>query len=87
MQPKVTYSINFHNKESRIFIYFDFNQDLINRVKKLEGVQYSKTYHAWHIADTDENRLKFKLPDKISTSRELVISKSKSEKHSKCQAR
>lgn len=77
MTPKVTYSILVHKNESRIFIHFNYDQDLVNRVKKLDGVQYSKSHRAWHIPDTDENRLRFKLQDRISASRQLIASKAK----------
>jgi len=45
----------------RIFIYFEKNASLIQRVKKLEGVRWSQTMKAWHIPDNEENRIRFKI--------------------------
>ena len=83
MPTKVNYAIKVHKNESRIFISFAYNQDLINRVKKLEGVQYSHSHRAWHIPDTDENRVRFKLPDRITTSRKLIATRARVEGKSK----
>ncbi|MEI7509231.1 MAG: site-specific integrase [Flavobacterium sp.] len=51
-----------HNNESRIGVYFEKNPILIARIKKLEGSRWSQTLSVWHLPDTEENRIKFKLP-------------------------
>ncbi len=51
-----------HNKEPRIAVYFEKNADLITRIKKLEGSRWSQSLCVWHLPDTEENRIKFKLP-------------------------
>lgn len=51
-----------HNKESRIGVYFEKNTDLIARIKKLAGARWSQSLSVWHLPDTEENRIKFKLP-------------------------
>ena len=51
-----------HNKESRIAVYFEKNAELIARIKKLEGSRWSQSLSVWHLPDTEENRIKFKLP-------------------------
>lgn len=55
---RITYALRMHRSESRIFIQFDYRQDLVNRIKAVEGAKYSRTYRAWHIPDTIENRIK-----------------------------
>ena len=50
-----------HKKESRIAVYFEKDPDLIVRVKKIEGARWSQTLLAWHLPDTEENRIRFKL--------------------------
>lgn len=51
-----------HKGEARIAIYFEKNPDLIARIKKFPGARWSVTKTCWHVADTNENRIKFKLP-------------------------
>lgn len=51
-----------HNKESRIGVYFEKNTELIARIKKLAGARWSQSLSVWHLPDTQENRIKFKLP-------------------------
>lgn len=50
-----------HRKEKRIAVYFEKNAVLITRIKKLTGVRWSQTLGAWHLPDTEENRIRFKL--------------------------
>jgi integrase/recombinase XerD len=50
-----------HNKESRIAVYFEKNMDFIVRIKKLEGARWSQTLVAWHLPDTEENRVRFSI--------------------------
>lgn len=56
-----------HRKEKRIAVYFEKNQELITRIKKLEGSRWSHTLGVWHLPDTETNRIKFKLPSIAST--------------------
>jgi integrase/recombinase XerD len=50
-----------HKGEKRIAIYFNYNQELIARLRKLEDVRWSQTLKAWHLPDIEENRVRFKL--------------------------
>ncbi len=50
-----------HKKEKRIAVYFEKNADLIARIKKIDGVRWSQSLMAWHLPDTEENRIRFKL--------------------------
>lgn len=53
-----------HRGESRIAVYFEKNAILIARIKQVEGSRWSQTLMAWHLPDTEENRLRFKLVPK-----------------------
>lgn len=50
-----------HNSESRIAVYFEKNQDLIARIKQIEGARWSQQKTVWHLPDTSENRERFKI--------------------------
>lgn len=50
-----------HKRENRIAVYFEKNADLIARIKKIDGARWSQTLMAWHIPDTEENRVRFKI--------------------------
>lgn len=50
-----------HQGSQRIAVYFEKNAEWIARIKKLEGAIWSQTLGVWHIPDTEENRVKFKL--------------------------
>lgn len=51
-----------HKGEKRIAVYFEKNTDLIARIKQLEGARWSPSLVAWHLPDTEENRIRFKIP-------------------------
>lgn len=50
-----------HRGASRIAIYFEKDPTVIDRIKKLEGARWSQTLSVWHLPDTLENRIKFKV--------------------------
>jgi integrase/recombinase XerD len=50
-----------HRKEKRIAVSFEKNAELITRIKLVEGSRWSQTLKAWHIPDTEENRIRFRL--------------------------
>ena len=54
-----------HRGEERIAVYFKKDPDLIARIKKLEGTRWSPNLMAWHLPDTEENRIRFKIPLKV----------------------
>ncbi len=57
-----------HKGEARIAVYFEKNIDWIARFKKLEDARWSQSLKAWHIPDTEENRIKFKIDLPINLS-------------------
>jgi integrase/recombinase XerD len=50
-----------HKKVKRIAVYFEKNAESIARIKKIEGARWSQSLIAWHLPDTEENRVKFNL--------------------------
>ncbi|MFE3869484.1 phage integrase N-terminal SAM-like domain-containing protein [Flavobacterium sp. LS2P90] len=50
-----------HKDESRIAVYFEKNQDLISRIKQLDGARWSQQKTVWHLPDTTENRERFNI--------------------------
>ncbi len=46
----------------RIAVTFEKNAELIARIKSIAGSRWSPSLGVWHLPDTDENRLRFKLP-------------------------
>ena len=50
-----------HRKEKRIAVYFEKDAELISRIKQLEGSRWSQTLGVWHLPDTFEYRMKFKI--------------------------
>lgn len=53
--------ITTHKGSKRIAVYFEKNAKLIARIKEIEGARWSQTLMAWHLPDTEENRLRFNL--------------------------
>ncbi len=50
-----------HRKEKRISVYFEKNTEFIARIKLIEGSRWSQSLGVWHLPDTEENRIRFKL--------------------------
>ena len=50
-----------HKKVKRIAVYFEKNAELIARIKEFDGARWSQTLRAWHLPDTEENRIRFKI--------------------------
>ena len=50
-----------HRGNKRIAVYFEKNTEWIARIKQVEGARWSQTLGVWHLPDTEENRIRFKL--------------------------
>jgi integrase/recombinase XerD len=50
-----------HRGSKRIAVYFEKNAELIARIKVVEGSRWSQTLAVWHVPDTEENRIRFRL--------------------------
>ena len=49
------------DRVSRIAVSFENSQELIGRIRKIEGAQWSQSNKVWHLPDTEENRKRFKI--------------------------
>jgi integrase/recombinase XerD len=50
-----------HRGSKRIAVSFEKNAELIARIKLVEGSRWSQTLGIWHIPDTEENRIRFRI--------------------------
>lgn len=50
-----------HDRIDRIAVCFENSQELIGRIRKIEGAQWSQQNKVWHLPDTEENRKRFKI--------------------------
>ncbi len=50
-----------HRGSKRIVVYFEKNAALIARIKEIDGARWSQSLMAWHLPDTEENRIRFKI--------------------------
>ncbi|WP_309609869.1 site-specific integrase [Flavobacterium sp.] len=50
-----------HKNENRIAVFFEKNNELIERIKKVERSVWSQSKQFWHVPDTLDNRIRFKI--------------------------
>jgi integrase/recombinase XerD len=67
MNTEVTFELGEHRDTNVIYILFDYNQKLIERVKKLVGVKWSQSKKCWYVIDNKEYREKFGIKQKELT--------------------
>ena len=68
----VKYELAYHKGKEVIFIRFEYNSALIERVKKLVGVQWSQSHKAWYVVDSAMYRAKFGLLPKSLIGKEVL---------------
>lgn len=51
-----------HKNTPRIAVYFEKNAEFIRQIKTFENALWSSSERYWHLPDTEENRLSFKIP-------------------------
>ncbi len=56
-----------HRGTKRIAVYFEKNADLIARIKEIDGARWSQSLVAWHLPDTEENRIRFRIAPLANT--------------------
>jgi integrase/recombinase XerD len=71
----ITYKPVIHRGEKRILVLFAYNTKLIAALRKKTDARWSKTHAAWHIADTEANRIKCKLPLVNNENKAIRIAK------------
>ena len=50
-----------HKGTVRIALIFEKNAELIARIKTIDGSRWSQSLGVWHVPDSEENRVRFKL--------------------------
>lgn len=50
-----------YKNEQRIAVYFEYNNELIERIKEIEDAKWSQSLHCWHVPGSEENRIRFKV--------------------------
>jgi integrase/recombinase XerD len=61
MSSKVRYELAQHNGKAVIFIVFDYDAELVARVKKLVGCKWSQTRRMWYVPDNFSYRIRFDI--------------------------
>lgn len=61
MTEEVKFEFGLHRDKAVIFIHFNYDAALVERVKKLTGVRWSQSQKAWYVRDTEQYRQKFGL--------------------------
>ncbi len=64
LDTKINFEVGEHKAKAVIWIYFDYEKTLVERVKKLIGVRWSQSKKAWYVIDNEYYRDKFKLSHK-----------------------
>ena len=59
--PKVQFELGTHKDKKVIFIRFEYDKELITRVRKLVGVTWSQTQKSWYVLDTPHYRERFRI--------------------------
>lgn len=59
---KARFVFDVHRDQEVIFIFFEYNLDLIAIVKKITGVKWSRSKRAWYVLDGPQLRELFRLP-------------------------
>lgn len=72
--PTITYQPVLHRGEKRILVLFKKDDALIKKLRAKTDAKWSKTHAAWHIADTETNRIKCKLPleNEANVQKEII---------------
>jgi len=65
-----------HRGSEWIGLYFKFDNQLNNEIKRISGSTWSNTHQCWLVPDTEANRLLFGLADE----KEIAIEKPSKEK-------
>jgi integrase/recombinase XerD len=72
MKEQISYELATHRSQDVIFIRFDSQPKLNERVKKLVGVKWSQSQKAWYVLDNVQYREKFGLTAKLIVGKEAL---------------
>lgn len=84
-RPKNLYGIKAepvnHKGKNRIKLIFEYDEELICKVKQIPGARWSETMKCWHIPDDEYNRTVFNITEK---DRKSNYRPERFNKHDKC---
>ncbi len=72
MAIEIKYKLGNHKDKEVIFIHFEKNQEMNQRVRKLVGVKWSNSKKSWYVLDSAFYREKFKIPSKSLIGKEVL---------------
>lgn len=72
MITEIAYELGNHKGIDVIYIRFERNAEMNQRVRKLIGVKWSNTQKAWYVRDSAFYRAKFQLAPKIPIGKEVL---------------
>ncbi len=72
MAIEIKYEIANHTGKEVIFIHFEKNDELNQRIKKLTGVKWSSSKKAWYVIDNNYYRTLFKIGTKRKVGKEIL---------------
>ena len=72
MEIEIKYGLAVHNGKNVIFIHFEKNSEMNERVKKLLGIKFSNSKKAWYVLDSAFYRGKFNLQPKSLIGKEVL---------------
>jgi integrase/recombinase XerD len=72
MAIEIHYELGIHKEKEVIFIRFEPNFELNQRIKKVVGVRWSRTQKAWYVLDSAFFRTKFGLTPKPLIGKEVM---------------
>ncbi|MBP6411370.1 MAG: hypothetical protein KA313_09740 [Pseudarcicella sp.] len=75
MAIEIKYKLGNHKDKEVIFIHFEKNQEMNQRVRKLVGVKWSNSKKSWYVLDSAFYREKFKIPSKSLIGKEVLLYK------------
>ncbi len=73
--PNIQYIPVIHKGEKRIMVSFEYDSNIVKKLREKTKAKWSKTLRAWHIEDTIDYRIKCKIPlenDKNITAKKIV---------------
>lgn len=72
MEIKIKYELANHQGKDVIFIHFEKNLEMNQRVRKLVGVKWSNSKKAWYVLDSAFYHEKFKLAPRSPIGKEVL---------------
>jgi hypothetical protein len=54
MKKKVFLKRIFHREKWRIFLFFDYDEEINSLIRTLDDCKYSGTHHSWYVDDNEE---------------------------------